>query len=101
MQNSFFPAFDSICCSRFFLILAALAVFCVISFVPAARAQENYEIQVYAYDTVEPGHDHGGTTQKLASTFLLPSTTDKASTGLAITFVHAFAFRRNGNVQSD
>ena len=24
-----------------------------------ARAQENYEIQVYAYDTVEPGHTMG------------------------------------------
>src|SRR5713226_3117614 len=23
---------------------------------PLARAQDNYEIQVYAYDTVEPGH---------------------------------------------
>ena len=56
MQNSFFPAFDSICRSRLFPILGGLAVFCVISFVPAARAQENYEIQVYAYDTVEPGH---------------------------------------------
>ena len=56
MQNSFSPAFGSICCSRFFLIPAALIVFCVISFVPAARAQDNYEIRVYAYDTVEPGH---------------------------------------------
>jgi len=41
---------------RFFPILAALTVFRVISFVPAVHAQDNYEIQVYGYDTVEPGH---------------------------------------------
>jgi hypothetical protein len=37
----------------FLCALCALRVLCVI---PSAHAQDNYEIQVYAYDTVEPGH---------------------------------------------
>src|SRR5260370_11802142 len=55
MQNSFFPAFDSICRSRFFLILDGLAVFCVISFVPAAGLCLRYR-RTRPY--------HGGTTQQ-------------------------------------
>src|SRR4029077_17297649 len=34
-------------------LLAFASLFCHTS---SARAQENYEIQVYPYDTVEPGH---------------------------------------------
>src|SRR6516165_770941 len=40
--------------SRPFLILAAALGWLLFS--PAAAAQDNYEIQVYGYDTVEPGH---------------------------------------------
>ena len=36
--------------------LRALAVICVICFPSLSRAQDNYEIQVYPYDTVGPGH---------------------------------------------
>jgi hypothetical protein len=38
---------------RVFSVLTAL---CVIPFVRSARAQENYEIQVYGSDLVDPGH---------------------------------------------
>jgi len=38
---------------RAFSVLTAL---CVIPFVGSARAQENYEIQVYGSDLVDPGH---------------------------------------------
>lgn len=37
-----------------FILFAAFAAF--ISAAPRAAAQDNYEIQVYSYDTVEPGH---------------------------------------------
>jgi hypothetical protein len=33
----------------------ALPLWCLLA-APVVRAQDNYEIQVYAYDTVEPGH---------------------------------------------
>jgi hypothetical protein len=40
------------------LLLGKLLLTCALAFVtvPAARAQENYEIQVYSYDLVEPHH---------------------------------------------
>jgi hypothetical protein len=38
-------------CALYAAILGVLGVI-----PPSTRAQENYEIQVYAYDTVEPGH---------------------------------------------
>src|SRR5216683_1711899 len=57
MQNSFSPAFGAICCSRFFLIPAALTVFCVISFVPAARAQDGmFPTNHQLHETIEITH---------------------------------------------
>src|SRR5713101_4023436 len=53
MQGTVSSAFLPIFHSRF---LRALCALCVVAFVPAARAQDNYEIQIYAYDIVEPGH---------------------------------------------
>ena len=39
------------------LLICALTAFVLaISTVPPTQAQDNYEIQVYAYDTVPPGH---------------------------------------------
>jgi hypothetical protein len=44
-------------CLKKLLQLAALVAFAALSrFSSVSRAQENYEIQVYPYDTVEPGH---------------------------------------------
>src|SRR5258708_5389596 len=37
-------------------VLCALCALCVIPFIPSARAQENYEIQVYGSELVDPGH---------------------------------------------
>src|ERR1700719_970802 len=56
MQSAFFAIPSSIPFCRFLYALCVLGALCVIPFVSSARAQENYEIQVYAYDTVEPGH---------------------------------------------
>jgi hypothetical protein len=56
MQRSFSAALHAIFYPRYLRALCVLSALCAIPFVPAARAQENYEIQVYAYDTVEPGH---------------------------------------------
>src|SRR6266478_3181603 len=56
MQRSFSAALHSICYLQYLRACCVLGVLCVISSVPSACAQENYEIQVYAYDTVEPGH---------------------------------------------
>src|SRR5882724_4493682 len=56
MQRSCSAALHSIFYLQYLRVLCVLGVLCVISSVPSARAQENYEIQVYAYDTVEPGH---------------------------------------------
>lgn len=53
MQRTISSASFAIFCFRF---LSALGALCVIAFVPPARAQENYEIQVYGADLVEPGH---------------------------------------------
>jgi hypothetical protein len=60
MQSAFFAIPSSVLFCRFLYALCVLGALCVIPFVSSARAQENYEIQVYAYDTVEPGHttDH-------------------------------------------
>src|SRR6266851_2023867 len=56
MQSAFFSVPSSILFCRFLHALCVLGALCVIPFVSSARAQENYEIQVHAYDTVEPGH---------------------------------------------
>ncbi len=81
-----------------------------------AKAQDNYEIQVYEYDQVEPGH----TMVELHSNFMIDgsktvqngvlptnhaehftfsplSATDLACNGSAITSAHVCAFHRNGN----
>ena len=48
------PCITSISHRCFLNALCVLGVLCAIP--SPARAQDNYEIQVYAYDTVEPGH---------------------------------------------
>ncbi len=86
--------------------LCVLGALCVIPF--PVRAQDNYEIQVYGYETVEPGH----TMVELHSNFafegsktsqdgMLPTNHQLHETiELAIISARAFAFRQNGNGRS-
>src|SRR5437660_629971 len=48
--------FVSTCDMRLLAPITALFLLFFAAFPPPAAAQENYEIQVYPYDTVEPGH---------------------------------------------
>jgi hypothetical protein len=56
MRNASSALFHASACFQFSRCLLGLTLLWALSFVPAARAQDNYEIQVYGYDTVEPGH---------------------------------------------
>jgi hypothetical protein len=41
---------------RFFALAIFLSIAALLIFATSASAQDNYEIQVYGSDTVEPGH---------------------------------------------
>jgi hypothetical protein len=60
--------------------------------VSSARAQENYEIQVYGYDTVEPGHTmvelHGNFTFEGSKTSVTASRTGSKPASTFFAFEH-------------
>jgi len=56
MLGAYWTARSASLSANLFRSALACSYLCLVVLIPFAHAQDNYEIQVYPYDTVEPGH---------------------------------------------